>query len=89
MKVLDGGALLQKIPWEKHSLFKDIAQKYASYVQKNYGSPTIVFDRYGSASSKDMTHKRRKKGLTGIEVTLHENSSLMTSKEVFLSNKRN
>ena len=32
--VLDGGALLQKIPWDKQSSFKEITEKYVSFVKK-------------------------------------------------------
>ena len=87
--VIDGGSLIQRIPWERQSTIKNIMHKYVEYVRQNYGSPTVVFDGYGSPSTKDMTHRQCKKGLTGVEVTLHEESILMTSKELFLSNSNN
>ena len=56
--VLDGGALLQRIPWEKGATFKEICTTYTEYVTRKYGNPIVVFDGYQSKSTKDLTHKR-------------------------------
>ena len=90
--VIDGGALLHKIPWEKQKPIKAIIQAYRDFVRKNYGCPLVVFDGYETSSTKDMTHRRRKKGQTGVEVTFNEQTILVVSKDVFLindSNKKN
>ena len=49
----------------------------------------IVFDGYGTSSTKDMTQSRRNKGITGVEVSFDENMNLHTSKDLFLSNSKN
>ena len=87
--VIDGGALLHKIPWEKQKSIKAIIQSYREFVKKNYGCPLVVFDGYATASTKDMTHRRRKKGQTGIEITFNEHTILTVTKDVFLINDSN
>ena len=52
--VLDGGALLHRIPWSR-----SILSTYGNFVSKNYGEAIIVFDGYKAFTTKDMTHKRR------------------------------
>ena len=59
-----------------------------SFVKKNYGNPTVVFDGYEESSTKDMTHRRRRKGIQGVEVQFNGSTTLMTLKELFLSNKK-
>lgn len=34
--VVDGGSLLQRIPWKKGDTFKDIASMYMKHVSKNF-----------------------------------------------------
>ena len=41
--VLDGGALIHRVPWERGSSLHMIIDKYIVYVQTKYGAPTIVF----------------------------------------------
>ena len=60
--VLDGGALLYRIPWTRGSSFSTILQTYADYVNKRFPGSVIVFDGYEEVSTKDMTHRRRSKG---------------------------
>ncbi len=59
--VLDGGALIQRIPWTHGATYHDICTVYSDYVAKKYGSSIIVFDGYGE-STKDIMHLRRTKG---------------------------
>ena len=56
--VIDGGALLHRIPWVRGSSFLNIITKYTEYVKKRYGEAVVVFDGYSSMSTKDMTHIR-------------------------------
>ena len=65
--VLDGGALLQHIPWSHGSTYKDIIchHQYTDYVQKKYGKAVVVFDGYESSNTKDITHQRLSKGKLG------------------------
>ena len=54
--VLDGGTLLQRIPWKKGDTSEDIASMYIKYVSKNFLNPMAVFDGYKSGpTTKDMT----------------------------------
>ena len=62
--VLDGGALLHRIPWACGSTFGCILKSYTDFVAKNYGAAVIVFDGYEKFSTKDMTHRRRSKGVS-------------------------
>ena len=55
--VLDGGALLQKIPWSRGSTFASIIGTYVRYITQRYRNPVVVFDGYVSGpSTKDVTH---------------------------------
>jgi hypothetical protein len=87
--VLDGGALLQRIPWMRGSSFKAICRSYIDYVSKKYDKPIVVFDGYDSSTTKDMTHRRRTKGKAGVTVSFTEEMNLTMSKDVFLTNKKN
>ena len=55
--VIDGGALLHRIPWSRGATFAHIINSYGDYVVKKYGKAQIVFDGYIVASTKDMTHR--------------------------------
>ena len=57
--VLDGGALLHRIPWSRGASYESILETYSKYVATNYGKAVIVFDGYKEFTTKDMTHKRR------------------------------
>ena len=81
--VLDGGALLHRIPWQRGATFANISKLYADYVTRHYGKATIVFDGYEQVSTKDMTHMRRSKGKKGVSVSFTPDMSLTTSKEAF------
>ncbi len=87
--VLDGGALLQHIPWAKGATFREICTVYTEYVTRKYGNAIVVFDSYQGKSTKDMTHQRRTKGQTGAIVTFIESMHLTMRKDQFLANKEN
>ena len=40
--VLDGGSLLQKIPWEKDTTFENIATLYVKHVSKHFQNAVVV-----------------------------------------------
>ena len=88
--VLDGGALLHRIPWERGSTYDEICQHYVCYVEKHYKRPIVVFDGYlHGPSTKDATQQCRTRGNMGT-VTLFESSMKFNSrKDDFLSNKEN
>ena len=53
--VFDGGALLQRIPWEIKRTYKQISEAYVGFIKKNFGkNVVIVFDSYpDQPSTKD------------------------------------
>ena len=60
--VLDGGFLLQCIPWTRGrggGTYREICTVYTDYMVKKYGEAIVVFDGYGESSTKDMVHQRR------------------------------
>ena len=87
--VLNGGALLLIIPWNKGSTFSEIFKTYSDYVLNKYGEAIVVFDGYEVASTKDLTHMRRSKGKLGPIVSFTPDMKLSGTKDLFLSNKTN
>ena len=87
--VLDGGALLHRIPWQRGSTFESILDSFADFVTKNYGEAVVVFDGYDEFSTKDMTHRRRSKGKKGVGVSFTLDMNLTITKDAFLSNHTN
>ena len=89
MFVLDGGSLLQRIPWKSGMTYREICTMYTSYVSKKYGEAIVVFDGYNESSTKEMVHQRRNKGQVGVAVTFTEEMKLTMKKDTFLTNKAN
>ena len=87
--VLDGGALLQRIPWSRGSTYRDICRQYTEYVTRKYGDAIIVFDGYEKTNTKDMTHQRRSKGNAGTTVTFTADMPMTMKKDQFLANRQN
>ena len=87
--VIDGGALLHRIPWERGTTFRSIIKKYTDYVQRQYGQAMVIFDGYDSASTKDMTHQRCHKGKMGTKVSFTLDMNLTESKDLFLTHSTN
>ena len=87
--VLDGGALIQRIPWSRGSTYGDICHQYTEYVPRKYKNAIVVFDGYESTNTKDMTHQRRSKGKAGATVTVASNMTTTMKKDQFLANRRN
>ena len=88
--VLDGGALLQRIPWEIKRTYKQISEAYVGFIKKNFGrNVVIVFDSYpDQPSTKDQTHMKRAKTFCPV-IDFNEDMVLDIKKERFLSNKKN
>ena len=61
--VLDGGALIHRIPWTRGATYQEICSVYTRYVSKKYGEAVVVFDGYSGKSTKDTMHERRTKGM--------------------------
>ena len=87
--VLDGGALLHRIPWQLGDTYDKILQDYGNYVTKHYGPRVVVFAGYEARpSTKDSTHQCRT-GCEGRKVTFNLSMKLQLKKDDFLSNKEN
>ena len=87
--VIDGGALLHRIPWTCGETFDHILKSYTGYVHKRCGKAVVVFDGYCSASTKDLAHRRRAKGKLGPTVLFTKEMCLTVAKDIFLSNPMN
>ena len=88
--VLDGGALIHKIPWITGQTYESLCGSYSDYVKRKYGQATIVFDGYTCGpSTKDNSHLRRKKSSGSNTVLFTRDMACTLHKEDFLSNKEN
>lgn len=88
--VLDGGALVQRVPWQRGASFGDICKNYVHFVVQRYANATVVFDGYANGpSTKDVTHNRRTQGKIGPFVNFTAKMPLRSKKEEFLNNKCN
>ena len=56
--VLDGGSVLHRVPWKPGETYGRIAESYADFIVRHYGSGAIVvFDGYEDGPSiKDVIH---------------------------------
>ena len=89
MYVLDGGALLHRVKWQKKATYKEIAMQYVRYVRTRYGDCSIVFDGYEQGpSTKDHEHKQRT-GKTCEDIQLSETIKAHSDQQTFLSNEKN
>ena len=88
--VLDGGSLLQRIPWTKGTTFSTICSSYVKHVTARYPNAVVVFDGYRSGpTTQDTAHLRRTRGVTGTRVYFTENIPFKSKKEQFLFNSEN
>ena len=88
--VVDGGALLQRIPWPRHASYDDICQLYGNYVQSHYQTATIIFDTYTSGpSTKDEAHQRRSGSEMCVNVQFKRDMQFSMKKKPFLANTSN
>ena len=78
--------MLHRIPWKKGESYGDIAQSYADFTIRHYGSATtVVFDGYDEGPSiKDNTHERRGQNIHPI-VGFTAETEFTGKKEEFLS----
>ena len=84
--ILDGGALLQRIPWSCGFTYGDICPQYTEYVARKYKDAIVVFDGCENMNTEDMTHQRRSKGKAGATVTVAANMTTTMKKYQFLTN---
>lgn len=92
--VVDGGHLLQKVVWPKHSSFELIAARYVKYHEARYGQNiAVVFDGYpiepDQRSTKISERNRRAQAYSSPEMIFEETTTPNVSQDLFLSNAKN
>ncbi len=90
--IIDGGSLLQRLPWPKCSLYSALCELYVQYIKRNFSTRrvTVVFDGYASgATTKDEAHHTRGGGALGVDVEVAADMMLRMQKKLFLNNTKN
>ena len=87
--IVDGGGLLHKFSWPKHSSYAEICMMYIRYVRSAYGTAVVVFDGYHGATTKDEAHRRRTGTEVGASVSVSLDMRLTMTKKAFLANGSN
>lgn len=88
--ILDGGALLQRLPWPNQTTYANLSSLYVQYVLHHYRHAVVIFDGYGRGpSTKDEAHKRRTSSNIGAEVNFKPEMQLTMKKKAFLANPKN
>ena len=88
--VIDGGMLLQWLPWQAGCSYKQICNMYVEFLKSRYGKVTVVFDGYEDGPTiKDNAHLRRTGGYIGMDVQFTETMILQGKKKSFLANSSN
>jgi len=54
--VLDGGTVLQRIPWCHGSTYGDTCHQSTENKARKYRNAIVVFDGYENVNTKDVTH---------------------------------
>ena len=88
--VLDGGALLHRVPWPRGSTYESVSHLDVMYVILKYGGAAIVFDGYNDdPTTKDATHLRRTGDCVGVTAHFASGMMIKSKKDEFLNNKAN
>ena len=88
--IIDGGALLHRIPWQRGSTYNSVCQLYVRHVTQKYGAAVIVFDGYkDEPTTKDVTHLRRTGACAGVTVHFTGEMIMQSKKDEFLNNSVN
>lgn len=90
--VIDGGHLLHKVIWPRPATYNDVCTAYTRYILKHYcdiASPTVVFDGYGTLSTKIAEQKRRAAKTPSADIIFTESMTTTTTQEQFLTNENN
>ncbi|KAG1697184.1 hypothetical protein GQR58_006011 [Nymphon striatum] len=80
--VIDGGALLQRLPWPRGECFEAHCQMYVDYVSRKYGRATVVFDGYADRHCAKVANTVLVGDDTDLLVLLCYHAD-MTSKDIF------
>ena len=91
MYVLDGGSLVNRIPWQRGTTYNDICRQYTNYVTRRYGHTIIVFDGYQEELyTKYGAHERHTGGRAGpTSLDFTRDIVMKSKKEDLLSTKDN
>ena len=83
--VLDGGALLHRLPWPQGSTYDSVCEMYVRYVTQKYGTATvIVFNGYKEEPTiKDDTQQRQTGVTPGVTVHISGDMIVQTKKVPF------
>ena len=87
--VLDGGALLHRIPWPAGLTYHEICVLYQEYVTRKYRNATVVFDGYDEEGTKCSAHTRQNRGRAASSILFDASMQVALKKEVLLANSKN
>ena len=87
--MVDGGALIQRIPWSRGCTYGCIFHQYTEYIKHKYRYAIVVLDGYDSTNTNDMSHQRWSKGNAGTTVIFTADTPVTMKTEQFLANKQN
>ncbi|KAG1701346.1 hypothetical protein GQR58_004811 [Nymphon striatum] len=88
--LLDGRALLHRIPWTSGETYEGISSHYMRYVRDRYGNAVTVFDGYVSApSTKDVAHSRHVRSHNSPLLKFTKDMVCNMKKDDFLANQTN
>ena len=84
--VLDGGSLVQRIPWPKNISYIKLTDIYIKDVKRIDENAKTFFDGYsGEPSTKDNTHRRRTTGNIGPTINFKPEMIVPPQKKDFLN----
>ena len=87
-KVVDGGMLLQKLPWQVGNTFSSILDSYVKHVDGMGKGIHIIFDDYLSGHTKYHCHRKRNP-IQSSAIELTSSMFLEYRKDLLLSNNGN
>ena len=87
-KVVDGGMLLHKLPWQIGNTFSSIQHSYVKHVDDMGKGIHIIFDGYLSSNTKDHCLRKRNP-IQSNAIELTSPMLLDCKKDLFLSNNGN
>ena len=88
--VLDGGALLHRIPWPRGVTYSTVTKIYSDYVCRKYGAAIVVFDGYEDGpTTKDVTHMKTRENSGSGNIFFQPNMVVPNNKQVVLGNRQN
>ena len=84
---IGGGHPLHRVVWQRPATYGQICAQYVHYTKTRYRCARVVFDGYGTPSTKDEEHLRRV--ALSREVTIEDdNTHVIMSQQEFLWNSQ-